>query len=68
MGDGQNHGGEPLRQEMKRGLQPANTDGGYIYSGTVSADRPAAEYTARVIPRFAGITVPLEEEHILWQK
>ncbi|MHB1646246.1 MAG: alpha-glucan family phosphorylase [bacterium] len=65
--DGLN-GGEPLRQEMKRGLQPANTDGGYVYSGTVSADRPAAEYTARVIPRFAGIAVPLEEEHILWQK
>jgi starch phosphorylase len=65
--DGLN-GGEPLRQEMKLSLQPANTDGGYIYSGTVSADRPAAEYTARVIPRFAGIAVPLEEEYILWQK
>ncbi|MHB1697607.1 MAG: alpha-glucan family phosphorylase [bacterium] len=65
--DGLN-GGEPLRQEMKRGLQLANTDGGYVYSGAVSAGRPAAEYTARVIPRFAGISVPLEEEHILWQK
>lgn len=62
------NGGEPLRREMKRGLQPASTDGSYVYSGAVSADRPITDYTARVIPRLAGVAVPLEEMNILWQK
>lgn len=62
------NGGEPLRQEMKRGPHPADAYGGYVYNGTVSSARPESDYTARVIPRFAGIAVPLEEEHILWQK
>jgi starch phosphorylase len=42
--------------------------GTYVYSVTVSATRPAADYTARVIPRLEGVAVPLEETRILWQR
>ena len=42
--------------------------GWYRYSAQVSATRPAADYTARLIPRFAGVAVPLECSRILWQR
>jgi len=61
-------GSAPVRQEMKRVRQLAGTSGGYVYSAAVSATRPPADYTARVIPYFAGSAVPLEEAHILWQQ
>ena len=40
---------------------------GYIYSVTVSATRPATDYTARVIPNYDSVAVPLEAAQILWQ-
>jgi starch phosphorylase len=58
----------PVLEEMKRGLQMANTSGGYVYSVTVSSSRPASHFTARVIPHQDGVAVPLEESHILWQR
>jgi glycogen phosphorylase len=42
--------------------------GGHLYQAAVSATRLATDYTARVIPRFSGVTVPLEAAHILWQR
>jgi starch phosphorylase len=65
--DGVN-GGEPVRQEMKRGRQLADPSGGNVYRAAVSAARPAADYTARVIPNCDGVAVPLEEAHIVWQR
>jgi len=61
-------GGGPVRQEMKRGEQPAGASGGYVYSAAVPADRPATDYTARVIPHCSGVAVPLEANSILWQR
>ena len=61
-------GGAPVRQEMKRVRQLAGASGGYVYSAAVSAARPAADYTARVIPHFDGVAVPLEDARILWQR
>ena len=58
-------GGVPVRQEMKR---LAGASGGYVYTATVSAARPAANYTARVIPHRDGVVVPLEYARILWQR
>jgi glycogen phosphorylase len=40
---------------------------GYEYSAHVPADRPAEDYTARIIPAEAGLRVPLEAKQILWQ-
>jgi len=65
--DGVN-GGEPVRQEMKRVRQLAGTSDGYVYSAAVSAARPPADYTARVIPHHPGAVVPLEAARIVWQR
>ncbi len=64
--DGVN-GDAPVRQEMKRGQRLSGTSGGYVYRAKVSAARPPTDYTARVIPHRAGVAVPLEAAHILWQ-
>ena len=61
-------GSAPVRQEMKRVRQHAGASGGYVYRAVVSAARPPADYTARVIPHCAGVAVPLEVDLILWQR
>jgi len=61
------NGGEPMRQEMTRGQQLVGTNG-YVYTAEVPAVRPAADYTARVIPNFLGVEIPLETAQILWQR
>jgi len=60
-------GKEPVRQEMKRGQQLAGANS-YIYRVQVPSTRPATDYTPRVIPHRAGVVVPLEDAHILWQR
>ncbi|HEY7217827.1 MAG TPA: alpha-glucan family phosphorylase [Candidatus Binatia bacterium] len=61
-------GDGPVRQEMKRVRQLVGAAGGYTYSARVDAKRPVTDYTARVIPCCAGVAVPLETAHILWQR
>lgn len=39
-----------------------------VYVASVPALRDAADYTARIFPRFAGVHVPLEAPEILWQR
>jgi starch phosphorylase len=63
--DGAN-GGAAVRQEMKRAGQLGG--GSYIYHAAVSASRSPADYTARIIPCFSGVAVPLEAPQILWQR
>jgi starch phosphorylase len=41
--------------------------GTIVYSLCCSAERPAADYTARLVPSHIGASVPLEAEQILWQ-
>ncbi len=65
--DGVN-GGSPVRQEMKRVRPLADASGGTVYSAAVPADRPATDYTARVIPPCDGVAIPLEGAKILWQR
>jgi len=60
--------GGPLRQEMQRDRQLVGASGGYVYTAAVSATRPPADYTARVIPRCESVAVPLEAAQILWQR
>ncbi|MFZ1137720.1 MAG: alpha-glucan family phosphorylase [Candidatus Sulfotelmatobacter sp.] len=62
------NGSAPFRQEMKSVRQLAGVSGGYVYSAAVSAARPPADYTARVIPQCSGVAVPLESARILWQR
>jgi len=58
----------PVLQEMQRTGPLAGAACGYIYRAAVSAARPAADYTARLIPHHDGVAVALEESHILWQR
>jgi starch phosphorylase len=62
------NGGDSIKEEMKRTGSPAGASGHYLYSASVSAARPASDYTARVVPRGDGMTIPLEDARILWQR
>ncbi len=55
-------------------LQDAPADGGRsggqqrVSGRSCRRTGPSGDYTARVVPRLAGAAVPLEANHILWQR
>jgi starch phosphorylase len=53
---------------MDQGIPIAGSVNAHIYAGRAPAGRPAADYTIRVIPSLAGVSVPAELPLILWQK
>jgi starch phosphorylase len=57
-----------VRYEMHRDHQLIGALHGYVYTAQVPATRPAADYTARVVPYHPDAMVPLEAAHILWQR
>jgi starch phosphorylase len=61
-------GGGPVRQEMERVGHLAGTSNLYTYRARGFAARPASDYTARAIPNFTGVAVPLETARIVWQR
>jgi glycogen phosphorylase len=61
-------GNVSARQEMKRVGEMAGARGGHVYSAAVPAGRPAADYTARLIPWHPGVAIPQEYARILWQR
>ena len=46
----------------------AELSGTILYSVCCPANRPANDYTARIIPTHTGASVPLEAGQILWQR
>jgi len=62
------NGDGPSRKEMTPIRQFGEADGGYAYRVQVPAARPSTDYTARVIPRYDDIAVPLEATSIQWQR
>jgi len=60
------HGSPVVRQSMTRLRQLVGSVNGYVYGANVPANRPAADYTPRVVPYFPNVAVPLEASHILW--
>lgn len=48
--------------------QDAGSDGSAIYQATIRTDRPATDYTVRVIPAYENISLPLEDTLIHWQR
>jgi starch phosphorylase len=62
------NGEAPIVQKMTRGTKIEGTANGYHYNASVTATRPALNYTARAIPYFPNILVPLEISRILWQR
>ena len=65
--DGQG-GNAPLRYPMTRGQALAGAESGYTWTAKIPADRPAGDFTARVVPSHAGAQVPLECSQILWYR
>ena len=61
-------GNGPFRGEMVRGQPLVGAINGYVYALDVPATRPAGEYTPRIVPSHAGVSVPFEVSRILWQR
>ena len=61
-------GSASVRQEMTCVRQLSGVSGSYLYHAAVSAARPPADYTARIVPNCSGVAVPLEVNLILWQR
>lgn len=55
-------------QEMTLIRQLSSEANFYIYRASVPANRSEKAYTVRIIPFFPDVSVPLEENRILWQK
>jgi glycogen phosphorylase len=59
-------GGEPERKVMMRSRKLEGD--GHAYAARVETTRPAGDYTARVVPYHAAVSVPLEASAIRWQR
>ncbi len=57
----------PEGRAMKR-MSRIEGEDGFVYRASVPATRPASDYTARIVPNHPGVSVPLEDTHILWQR
>ena len=53
---------------MNRGEQVAGETSAFIYRASILANRPAADYTPRLVPQHPGAFVPLEAPFILWHE
>ena len=56
----------PEKIMMSAGL-PLEKDQEYVFHAQIVTTRPAGDYTARIIPRYENISVPLEDNLIRWQ-
>ena len=45
-----------------------SAEGTYQYQALVTTTRPAGDFTARLLPQYEGIAVPLEDDRIRWQR
>jgi starch phosphorylase len=63
--DGQNGSG-PVRLAMNPGAKLP--DGGFPYSATMQTERNPADFTLRVLPHHESASIPLEANHIFWQR
>jgi starch phosphorylase len=59
------NGAAPERISMDAGSIAGDV---YVYHARVVSARPAGDYTARIIPAYEGIAVPLEDDLISWQR
>jgi len=58
----------PVCVQMTRAAGLTASDGYSIYSAAVGATRAPIDFTVRVLPERAGVAIPLEASHILWQR
>lgn len=62
------NGGAAARCTLARTTALVGANNGYLYVGTVRDDRPAADYTPRIIPVHKAARVPLEAPFITWYR
>ena len=60
--------GAPFRVEMARVHELPGTTNAALYQAAVAADRPAGDFTPRVVPRHPDVRVPLELPLVTWQR
>ena len=58
----------PEIHEMERVDKLVGSVNGYDYRIVISAERPASDYTPRIVPSHKDVSVPLEANHMLWQR
>jgi starch phosphorylase len=61
-------GGQPVRVVMEQGDLLIGSMNAYTFRAAVPADRPATDFTPRLVPFHLGASVPLEAGQILWYK
>jgi starch phosphorylase len=62
------NGDDPFAMKMKQGAKLKDSANGYQYKISVTATRPEADYTLRIIPNLPGVLIPLETTLIHWQR
>jgi starch phosphorylase len=63
-----NHGSKAAIESMKTQEIDPDSHGMLTYSAQIPATRASSDYTARIIPHRANVSVPLEARQILWQR
>jgi len=67
--DGKNTDGKSEEPAEKVTMQQeAGSDGSAIYLAHIKTDRPATDYTVRIIPAYENLSLPLEDPLIHWQR
>jgi len=61
-------GGASAVEVMSASKHDKDSTTAQTYSAQVSATRPASDYTPRIVPHHTHASVPLEAQHILWQR
>ena len=62
------NGGTPQIVEMKRGEPLVGASNAHHYAASVPANRPASEFTPRIVPWHPLASIPLECARILWYR
>jgi starch phosphorylase len=60
--------GAACRMPMTRAGGRSDCEGRVLYCANVPADRPSNDYTVRLIPAHPGVSVPLENGLVLWER
>jgi starch phosphorylase len=60
------HGGDPVRVPMARSTALPGSAHGFLFTAAVPADRPASDYTPRIVPASAEAAVPFELPLVAW--
>jgi starch phosphorylase len=59
---------DPITHAMNCGERLVGATSGFTYTALIPANRPAADYTPRLVPQHLGAFVPLEAPFILWHE